>query len=324
MEKIWLKNSLFSLRWQLFLPALLTKLFFALLFFHLIAQPRVFTKRHGRRHAITGAIYLCWLLLGFVDAVYSINGFTAWIYDALLGVLGILLTLSAAADFQHKKVKNVASGTLDEHATVTHGEMIEHAYYQGINLIQITYLHALQLSINLGLRVVCCLLVTAPWYLRDLFPVNRFSDNYNKIDSKSNAFIRLLYRLKKYQYVFYKHFLLHGLNISLAISNDPKDLSTKDYFRMYWMLLNTAYVMEFFLQTLVKKSYMRQATMLWMQQILMLASTFAAFYVLRSVNVYVACLSLILNFVNRKHDFENTLLVLMGCFFWKVVANHHR
>jgi hypothetical protein len=26
-----------------------------------------------------------------------------------------------------------------------------------------------------------------------------------------------MYRVKKYQYVFYKHFLLHGLNVSIAI-----------------------------------------------------------------------------------------------------------
>ena len=42
-------------------------------------------------------------------------------------------------------------------------------------------------------------------------------DNYNK-GQYSWSLVSLMYRTKKYQYVFYKHFLLHGLNISVAMS----------------------------------------------------------------------------------------------------------
>ena len=44
-------------------------------------------------------------------------------------------------------------------------------------------------------------------------------------------------------------------------------------FRLYWLGLNAAYVMEFFLQTLVKRRYITQGRMLRMNQFLMLVST---------------------------------------------------
>lgn len=59
-----------------------------------------------------------------------------------------------------------------------------------------------------------------------------------------------MYRLKKYQYLLYKHFLLHGLNISVAISGEA--IAATPPFRLYWLSLNAAYVLEFFLQTLVR------------------------------------------------------------------------
>ena len=40
-------------------------------------------------------------------------------------------------------------------------------------------------------------------------------------------------------------------------------------FRRYWMCLNAAYVFEFFLQTLVKKGYLPQPTMLRLNLLLM-------------------------------------------------------
>ena len=55
-----------------------------------------------------------------------------------------------------------------------------------------------------------------PWLVRDQFPVNKFSDNYTKGQNKTSL-ISLLYRAKKYQYIFYKHVLLHGLNVSVAL-----------------------------------------------------------------------------------------------------------
>ena len=52
------------------------------------------------------------------------------------------------------------------------------------------------------------------------------------------------------------------------------------HFRLYWLALNTAYVMEFFMQTLVKKGYIGQGRMLRMNQFLMVTSSLAAVRVL--------------------------------------------
>jgi hypothetical protein len=64
----------------------------------------------------------------------------------------------------------------------------------------------------------------------------------------------LRYRVKKAQYIFYKHVLLHGLNISLAmhgsLDGDQLGIPHAPFFRLYWVLLNAAYVLEFFLQVL--------------------------------------------------------------------------
>lgn len=186
-------------------------------------------------------------------------------YDSILGILGTLLALTAAFEFQHKGVNNVASGTLDQHATVSFNEMIEHAFYQALNLVQILFLHTLTPALDLPCRTLLLFLATSPWLARDYFPVHPFSDNYVKIDPNSTPFIRLLYRLKKYQYIFYKHFLLHGLNLTVALMGVA--LPEEQFFRLYWMSLNASYVMEFFLQTLVKKRYMQQSTMLWLQKV---------------------------------------------------------
>jgi hypothetical protein len=113
------------------IAATLTSVFAAMLGYHISLHPTMFTKRFGIRHRLFGAIYLSWLCVGYADAILKTPSFEkALIYDSILGVLGIALTLSAAGDFQHKNVKNVASGVLDEHATVTYGEMIEHSFYQ--------------------------------------------------------------------------------------------------------------------------------------------------------------------------------------------------
>jgi hypothetical protein len=321
-------------------PLALAVLFFISLYYLLVHHPTIFFKRHGRKHALTGLIYLIWISLGFVDLLLPhIRGSTSlethqpmityWIYDVVLGVLGTILTLYAAFEFQHKNIKNVASGTLDEHATVTYGEMIEHSFYQALNLIQILFIHSMTYIVTadsergrnsiltsivvcdkLTMRLLLLFLVTLPWLIRDMFPINRFSDNYTKIDHKSTALIRWLYRIKKYQYVFYKHFLLHGLNISIAVTGIA--FGDQHFFRLYWLLLNLSYVMEFFLQTLVKKGLMKQQQMLFLQKVLMTASTIAAVCVLRYVNVWIALISLIYNFINRKHDVYNTMTVCLG------------
>jgi len=242
------------------------------------------------QHSFLGFVYLFWLLFGFIlsfpllsreENISKALNITIFIYDIALGLLGILLTLSAARDFPHKNVKNHASGTLDEHATVTQDEMIEHSFYQGLNLIQILYIHSISLVTTHTLMLLLCSSAAFPWQFRSRFPVHSFSANYSQgnADTRSTYIVKFLYRIKKYQYVFYKHFLLHGLNISLALQYNIKNTSSlafDPYFRIYWLLLNTAYVMEFFLQTLVKKGFLLQRSMLAMQQVLMLASTLAA------------------------------------------------
>ena len=147
-------------------------------------------------------------------------------YDVVLGVLGVALTLSAAFDFSsHGRIKNpgvklksdqilnhrstipplsllhTASGALDETATVTQSEMIEHSFYQGLNLCQILFLHSLgftqaSLQSTLASRLLLLASVTLPWEARALFPVNSFSKNY--IDQPTTL-TRFLYRIKKYQ-----------------------------------------------------------------------------------------------------------------------------
>ena len=110
----------------------------------------------------------------------------------------------------------------------------------------------------------------------------------------------VLYRVKKWQYVLYKTVLLHGLNVSLAVR--PVNLPETLEWRMYWTLLNAAYVLEFFLQTLVKRKYIKQGTMLVMNQALMVISTVAVLPILRSAVLRDGRRSspLTLNFFNRK------------------------
>jgi hypothetical protein len=75
--------------------------------------------------------------------------------------------------------------------------------------------------------------------------------------------------------------------------------------------LNCAYVMEFFLQTLVKRGYESQMWMLCMQQLLMLLSTVAALQVLwYHVHPVLAAVSLVLNFTNRGREPANIMLLL--------------
>lgn len=77
--------------------------------------------------------------------------------------------------------------------------MIEHAFYQGLNLVQILYLHAVSAVQLLPLRAALALLATAPWLLRGRFPVNSFSKNYTGPYADPYTLISILYRIKKYQ-----------------------------------------------------------------------------------------------------------------------------
>jgi hypothetical protein len=161
---------------------------FAVILFRLVYPiPRLFTKRIGRRHRQVGAAYLAWLALGFIVAFISAGGAYAGlppvVFDAVLGVLGIVLTLTAAHEFGHKNVRNRASGTLDEDATVSYDEMVEHVFYQGINLFQALFLSFVsQPSTSVHSRALAACVCTAPWLFRSSFPVHSFSKNYSESD----------------------------------------------------------------------------------------------------------------------------------------------
>lgn len=71
----------------------------------------MFFKKHGRRHGVAGLVYLIWLLVGFVQIFVEAPYLNLILYDVVLGLLGITLTLTAAADFPHKNIKNAASGS---------------------------------------------------------------------------------------------------------------------------------------------------------------------------------------------------------------------
>ena len=67
------------------------------------------------------------------------------LYHGMLGVLGLGTALSACSDFRsHRKIQNPASGALDDRATVTMDEMLEHIFYQ-VNL-NILVLHVPQVA----------------------------------------------------------------------------------------------------------------------------------------------------------------------------------
>ena len=308
----------------------------------------LFLTPHGRFHRIAGFAQLSWLIYGVILLTDPIEDRPNWsvhclLYDFILGVLGTTTTLSAARDFPHKRIANRPgeSGTLSETALVTQSEMIEHSFYQGLNFCQAMYLHVIT-WVGLGTmpqhtewRFVALWAVTLPWILRVKFPVNSFSANWTAAphdktnddqkraedtrirlgQSKGKNAINLnrMYRIKKWQYLFYKHVILHGLNISVALSMGryrKDELVVSFDWRVFWLCLNSSYVMEFFMQSLVKRGVLSQSLMLLLQWILMGSSSLAAGgAVLERVRFDAAFLSLLLNFLNRGHDVANTMLV---------------
>ena len=86
-------------------------------------------------------------------------------------------------------------------------------------------------------------------------------------------------------------------------------------FRLYWLCLNAAYVMEFFLQTLVKRKHLQQRRMLAMNAALMaLSSLAAARVVMAHVRPVPALVSLAANFGRRGHELSNTAVLLVACW----------
>jgi hypothetical protein len=181
------------------------------------------------RHRLCGLCLLAWHVHGFIGLGlwhfyeygsltkdrYSADEQTTMVayfpfnlpvvaYDVVLGVLGITTTLTAAFDFEkahrgaekRNEKKKKSSGTLDDDAIVSYSEMIEHSFYQGLNLLQIVFLHVVAevLPSNNGsaaitsiiARFLLALIVTAPWYWRSKFPVNKFQVWVQLNDSCSN------------------------------------------------------------------------------------------------------------------------------------------
>jgi hypothetical protein len=80
--------------------------FFTFIVITILFHPFMFLKKHGRRHALMGLTYLVWLIIGFCDILFRESYFKRIIYDAILGILGVALTLTAIADFQHKNINS--------------------------------------------------------------------------------------------------------------------------------------------------------------------------------------------------------------------------
>ena len=224
-----------------------------------------------------------------------------------------------------------SSGVLHETKTVATSEMKEHLFYQRLNLVQILYLHFCDAweEDDDGLCVVAkatglALATTLGWASRKRYPVNSFSKNYSGGGGKGenggtfDSLENFLYRAKKWQYVFYKTCLLHGLNVSAAIgfgrSRSNRSSTSGTFFQLYWLCLNASYVMEFFLQTLVKKKYGAQSNVLFMNQFLMLVSSFSALpIVMNRVHPIAFLAAFALNFLNRKKELTNVCLAFAAC-----------
>jgi hypothetical protein len=306
---------------------------------------RMFGPRYARRHRAAGAAYLALLLVGALDLVSTVARDrtpprlphpaprslpSRFAYDVALGVGGTILTLTAAQDFKgahdERRVRNVASGALDEDQTVTREEMLEHAFYQLLNLAQALFLHA---SVRFrspssspaaaATRALALAAVTAPWLARDAFPVNRFSHNYTRPGRDPRGVTSRMYRAKKWQYVALKHALQHGLNVSVAVCAASSSPSAGDTgtglmrsirFRTHWLAMNAAFVLEFFTQTLVKRGYLSQrknlAANVWL---MCAASAAAAGGAADAVRAHLAIASTALNFARPGREMANVALV---------------
>lgn len=298
--------------------------YFVLLLVVSARSARAFTGKFGRRHRVCGIAHLGVLCVRARDVVVVADargrgGVESVLLDLALFVSGLALTLTAHADFAKAHAaaesRQKASGPLHAKTTVTGPEMLEHAFYHLVNGFQIVYVHVVRQewfrSLPVATRCTCAVAATSIWWKRSAFPVNSFSRNYK---SGMPDIESVLYRVKKWQYVLYKTVLLHGLNVSLAVR--PVNLPETLEWRMYWTLLNAAYVLEFFLQTLVKRKYIKQGTMLLMNQALMVISTVAVLPILRSAVLPTAALvALTLNFFNRKREMVNVAIACVATVY---------
>jgi hypothetical protein len=282
----------------------------------------LFLQRHGWSHRVSGGFQLVWLIVGCLTVPLQVQsqGYALG-YDIILGCAGILSTYTASRDFPHRYIRNAPglSGTLSQQAMVTQAEMVEHLFYQGLNLWQVLYIHAILTMMYVSPLYVWLLhyAVTLPWCFRHWFPVHSFSQNWKQVSAGSRTRTEtFMYRLKKAQYLFYKHFVFFGLNMSLMLR--PHNLVATPSWRVFWLSLNTAYVMEFFLQTLVRRHVLSQSAMLALNWFLMVVSSLAAITCLLPIVSWpIAGMSTLLNIINRHHDVINTIMLSTVCMLWK-------
>ena len=191
---------------------------FLVLLLPFLLNAKLFLGKRGRVHRLLGALYLvvfCARAATLADVPFD-SSRVSWrnyhvFMDTLLPLIGLVLTLAAAKAFPHKvripfslatspdtythstQRTSEASGTLDSSELVSQDEMIEHAFYQFLNLCQIVYL-------NSEPSLASLMLVTLPWTVRSRFPVHPFSANYAvKRDKQTTTW---MYFIKKWQYVF--------------------------------------------------------------------------------------------------------------------------
>ena len=274
----------------------------------------LFLPRRGQLHRLLGLFALLIYGAGLFDLFLPFLP-SRPAYDVGLGLLGAGLASSALA-FGHARVHKLQqSGTLDEHSTVSRSEMIEHVFFQLVNAAQLLYLHVVTAADwSIAVRLAMCWIASFIWLVRDWFPPNSFSANYddNTAEPRSSPWIRFLYRAKKWQFVLFKHVLLFGLNVSVALQ-PASQLCSLSAFRIYFLLVAMSFVFEFFLQSLVKKHLLSQDNMLSLQHVMMVLASLASVEVVFShVNLALAALSTALNFVNRKHDVFNHALVILA------------
>ena len=183
--------------------------FFARLLLAVAAHPQMLYPRYGRSHRIVGMGFFAYLLCGIIDARLTHPIFPqrySIAFDAGISVFGFATAFSAARDFggaRSHAVGSEASGILDEKATVSRSEMVEHCFYQLLNLAQIMYLYLLAAIGDRPMaRIALAVSMTLPWLARSRFPVNSFSANYSKPGvGGTTPLIRFLYRMKKWQYL---------------------------------------------------------------------------------------------------------------------------
>jgi hypothetical protein len=159
-------------------------LFFLRLLLAMAASPQMLRPRYGRSHRVIGTLLLLYLLAGMIDErlLPLIPRRLRGAYDAGISLLGFAAAYSAAVDFGSARAHmrgSEASGILDEKATVSRSEMLEHCFYQLLNLCQICFLYAVAaLPHRLAARTALAVAMLLPWLARSRFPVNSFSANY--------------------------------------------------------------------------------------------------------------------------------------------------